>query len=199
MAKQNSVTILERDYDKSVHSIIKLKDKEKYDFEQEMKEYAKIFLRQNFNMNLRIPIKIDGRLTRAGGSFHFFSGKNKRADMIKMSERFIACAFHDKEDGVEAILDVLRHELVHYALFEQGKNFSDGDEDFENALKELEIGSSGATPESKRLSKTTNVWYSMHDMYRNSVNGKIYPYNHTIKKQDWIGERIAVRIVKTTF
>lgn len=199
MAKQNSSTILEKRYDKSVHSIIKLKDKEKYDFEQDMKRYARMFLKKNFNMNLKIPIKIDGRLTRAGGSFHFFSGKNKRSDMIKMSERFIACALRDEEDGVEAILDVLKHELVHYALFEQGRDFSDGEKDFENTLKELKIGSSGATPESKRLSKTTNVWYSMIDIYKNKVTGKTYHYNHTIKKQDWIGERIAVRIVKTTF
>lgn len=197
MEKRESVTILEKDYDKSVHNLVKLKDSEKFKFEKEMKDYARVFLRQNFDMVLRIPIKIDGRLTRAGGSFHFFSGNNKRSDMIKMSERFIACALHDEKDGIEAILDVLRHELVHYALFEQGRDFSDGDKDFENTLKELEIGSSGATAKSRRLSKVSNVWYSMIDIYQSS--GKKYYYNHTKKKQSWIGERVSVRIIKTVF
>lgn len=200
MAKQNSVTILERDYDKSVHNIIKLKDKEKYDFEQDMKEYAKIFLRQNFNMNLRIPIKIDGRLTRAGGSFHLYDNKNRRESIIiKMSERYIACAFLDRKDGVEAILDVLRHELVHYALFEQRKGYGDGDHEFENKLAELGIGSSGATPDKKRLSKTLTVWYKMLDVYVSELSGKEHEYTHTKKQQSWIGRRVGVRVIKSVF
>lgn len=200
MKKNDKLVILEKKYEESVHEIIRLKPREKHSFEKEMEKYADSFLRTNFNMRLRIPIKIDGRLTRAGGSFHLYDNKSRRESIvIKMSERYIACAFLDKKDGVEAILDVLRHELVHYALFEQRKGYSDGDHDFESKLAELSIGSSGATADKKRLSKTFNVWYKMLDIYIDEIDGTEYEYNHTKKHQSWIGKRVGVRVIKSIF
>lgn len=41
------------------------------------------------------------------------------------------------------VLDVLRHELVHYAMYKQEKKFDDGEEDFENELSRLRVSPTG--------------------------------------------------------
>ena len=67
---------------------------------------------------------------------------------------------------LEEIYDTLKHELVHYALSVQGKNYSDGDYDFEHKLYELNISSSGSTPVRKRLSERTLRYYIPYKIYQ---------------------------------
>lgn len=162
-----------------------------------MKLYASNFLREHFNMELNIPIKIDGRLTRTGGSYHYKIGG--KGILIKMSERFIYGALMDETEGVDAILDILKHELVHYALHEQGKDFGDGEKEFEETLAKLNIGSSGETSKKKRLTKKKNVWYHVYDVYYSRILDRKVLYKHTKEKQDWMGERIGYRIIKSYF
>lgn len=197
MTKTDRVVIVERAVQNRAefNSIGKLSKSEKQKFEQQMRMYSRNFLKENFNMSMEIPIKIDGRLTRAGGSYHHTA---KKPIMIKISERFMYGALLDNE-GVEAILDVLKHELVHYALHMQGKDYHDGQKEFEETLARLNIGSSGATASKKRLSKKRNVWYNIYDIYHNKVLGKTNLYNHTKQEQNWIGNRVGYRIVKTYF
>lgn len=198
MAKDNVQVILKGSYSNNVHNMIKLKQKEKKEFTQQMERYADNFLKEHFKLNLEIPIEIDGRLTRAGGSFHYMRKDNKPIK-IKMSERFVACALKDTEEGVHAILDVLNHELVHYALCVLGKEFNDGKDDFEQTLARLNIGSSGATNAKKRLSARKNVWYTIEDIYHCSIRKRKFVHNHTQKEQEWIGRRQEFRIVKSYF
>lgn len=196
----NKEIILQTAYTKEVNNMVKLTPIKRQTFEAELRVYARNFLKKNFNMKLGIPIKIDGRLTKAGGSFHYYRRKDhNEAKVIKISQRYIACALHDEVDGIPAILDVLKHELVHYALLELGMNHADGQDDFENKLAELDIGSSGATPKNKRLSKTPNVWYKMVDVYQNDIFEQKYEYNHTAKAQDWVGRRVSSKILKVVF
>lgn len=163
-------------------------------------KYAKVFCKKHFDILFDIPIIIDGRLTSVGGSFRYkINGKSKHIpSKIKMSERYIKCAFMDKDDGIEAIYNVLNHELVHYALCYLGKDHSDGTYEFESTLARLNIGSSGATSKSKRMSETPNVWYTACDVYV-SLSGKQHNYKHTQKEQDWLGKRIGYRIIKSDF
>lgn len=199
MSKKDDVEVLfKKPYTSKINNIIKFKRNEKENHEKELRMYANNFLKTNFDMQLNIPIKIDGRLTRTGGSFHYMRKDNKPV-VIKISERFMACALHDEEDGIGAILDVLEHELVHYALARQGKNFNDGDHDFESTLAKLKIGASGATNKKKVLSKSENIWYQIVDIYYNQVLDKFYTQNHTKKSKDWVGERLETQIIKTRF
>ena len=198
----NAEIILKGKYQKSVHNMIKLSVKEKKEFTEQMVKYANNFLIENFNLKLNIPIEIDGRLTKTGGSFHFLNNRQTKEctpKRIKMSERFIACALKDKTEGVHAILDVLNHELVHYALCVSGKEFNDGTVEFEQTLAKLNIGSSGATHPSKRLSKRKNVWYKIEDIYDCPIMKKRYVNKHTQKEQNWIGKRTEFQIVKSYF
>lgn len=198
--KKENVVVIRKQFNNvaEINKLGKLTKNEKIQFTSEMERYAQRFLKDNFDLNLGIPINIDGRLTRTGGSFHFMRNM-RQATQIKMSERFIYGALQDDAEGVEAILDVLRHELVHYALFKKGSNeFSDGQPEFERTLKELNIGASGATNEKKVMSLKENVWYRIYDEY-SGFDGKIRLYNHTKKAQSWIGKRVGYRIVKSYF
>ena len=95
-------------------------------------------------------------------------------------------------DDLEEIYDTLKHELVHYALSVQGKNFSDGDYDFEHKLYELNISASGSTPIHKRLTKRTLRYYAPYKIYQGDNkeefyfrSGKSYYSQVTVKNQKY--------------
>lgn len=98
----------------------------------ELLDYANDFLNKNYGMNLVVPLLVNGRLTKTYGRFKYernrFSGEEK-ALSVELNKTFIL--HNSKED----VFNILRHELIHYALFELGKPFDDGDSYFENELK----------------------------------------------------------------
>ena len=198
MTKRERIVLVEKTTKSKseFNKIGKLTKSDKLKFENQMKMYAQNFLSQNFDLKLEIPIVIDGRLTRTGGSYHHTA---KKGIMIKISERFMYGALLDETEGVGAVLDILEHELVHYALHMQGRDYRDGSKEFEETLARLNIGSSGATAKKKRLSKKKNVWYSIYDMYYNKVFKKVEFYNHAKSESDWVGERVGYRIEKIYF
>lgn len=180
--------------------------KQKAKHEKELETYANKFLEKNYNTSLTVPIKISGRLTSTGGYFKGRIEKGIRKPMeIQMSERFMAGALHDGQEGLEAILDTLKHELVHYVLFKLGKEFRDGDSEFESELARLDIGTSGTTNRKLVKSKKLNVWYSIVDIYEqqsyNILKEKVVTYktykNHSQKQAK--GNRIAYEVVKSYF
>lgn len=185
---------------------VTLKNKKKH--EQELEAYAKQFLKNEYGLELSIPIKISGRLTSTDG---YFQGRitpkgDRISGNINLSERFMASALNDGAEGLEAVLDTLRHELVHYALFKLGKNYSDGDEDFENELARLGIGTSGATRKDLVKSTKKNIWYSVLDIYEYEVYDitkraivKREAYKNHAQKQVVGGKRIAYEVVKSYF
>ena len=89
--------------------------------------YARNWLKATYNLELEIPIIINARLSKALGHFkHYGPG---RPHSISIGKRTI------EYYGKEVTLDVLKHELVHYACFVLGKPYRDGDWYFENELK----------------------------------------------------------------
>ena len=97
-----------------------------------LKKYAESFLRKNYNLSLEIPLLINNRLRSTLGSFNR-NYKGDKACEIELSGQLVKYATKD------VILDTLKHELIHYALFVLNKPFHDGDEYFENELKRLEV------------------------------------------------------------
>ena len=102
----------------------------------DVKKHAKNFLRDNYGMVLNIPIKRNNRLSRAMGRFIHTERKPVAIDL--------AGSLLDYNER-ETILDVLEHELVHYALFSKGLPYHDGDDYFEESLKELGISATNTT------------------------------------------------------
>ena len=110
--------------------------------------YTKIaddFLQKEFNINLKIPIEINGRLSKTLGRYIY---RGNRPLKIELSKKLLE--YYDKD----TIIDVLKHELVHYALHKMGvKGFGDGDADFENTLKILDVNRTGVIKNKGKVHK----------------------------------------------
>lgn len=130
---------------------------------------ADYFLEKNFEMKKEIPIEINSRLTRTHGNFSYFV-ESKKPIKITISKRFVTSAIIMGE--IDSVLDTLRHELVHYALFMKGLKYSDGEYDFEKKLSELNIGSSGATAPNKVMSSKVSRYVELHPQFKCSGCGK---------------------------
>jgi SprT-like protein len=101
----------------------------------QLKAYANKFLKENYNMTLTVPLQLNGRMKRTCGWFKHMKYKDGRreAKCIELNKYFV------ENNEPTIVLDVLRHELVHYALFMQGRPNSDGHPVFENELRRLGV------------------------------------------------------------
>lgn len=104
----------------------------------ELVAVASEFLK-NYEMTLDVPIEFNSRLKRVLGRV-IIRKKNGIyiPEKIEMSIDFMKA--HPKEN----IIDVMKHELVHYALATKQLPFKDGETLFESELKKYGIKSSGA-------------------------------------------------------
>lgn len=91
---------------------------------------AREFLDKEFGLELDIPIFVSNKLKRTFGYFQYRKGV---AWKIEISQELIDT--HPKE----VVIDVLKHELVHYALFELGKPWRDKDRYFKETLDRLGV------------------------------------------------------------
>lgn len=102
---------------------------------EELTEYAADFLRDNYDMELAIPILRNNRLRTTMG--RFIENHEGAADRIEIA------GYMFEYSAREVIIDTLYHECVHYALFERGEPSDDGEPYFEAELKRLDIGATG--------------------------------------------------------
>jgi SprT-like protein len=98
----------------------------------QLQMYAKKFLKDNYNLDLVVPLQLNGRLNTCKGRFVSYRG-TKIPKVIELNKIFV------EHNDPAVVLDVLRHELVHYALFMLNKPNSDGHPVFENELKRLGV------------------------------------------------------------
>jgi SprT-like protein len=101
-----------------------------------LERYANHFLKNNYGFGLSIPLQINGRLKSTQGKFTYVkykSGKPSVPKHVQLSKALV----ENNPDSI--VLDVLAHELIHYALFMKGLPHSDGHPTFENELKRLGI------------------------------------------------------------
>lgn len=90
-------------------------------------EIARDWLKETYGMELTIPVELNSRITRALGRFQYLS-RTKKPVKIEIGTKTIDYY------GKEVTLDVLKHELIHYACFVLGKPYRDGEWYFENEL-----------------------------------------------------------------
>ena len=100
-------------------------------------DYANNFLYEEYGISLDIPIKVNSRLKNCHGFYVYNDEKGLR---IELSKRLIDYA----PDYI--IKDVLRHELIHYALHKLGRNFLDEDDDFKSELNKHDTSPSNYYP-----------------------------------------------------
>ena len=119
----------------------------------QLEKYAEKFLMDNYNMKLLVPLKINGRLRIPCGRFVYIKrdGKPIAPKAVELNKYFL------ENNEINIVLDVLRHELIHYALFMQGKPHSDGHPVFENELDRLGVVRQETINKYKIQSKPVNV------------------------------------------
>lgn len=84
------------------------------------------FLREAYNLDLNVPISINSDLSRILGRFIFT--ENNTNNRIEFSERLI------KHGTEQQIISVLKHECIHLALYTLGRDYKDGQKEFESEL-----------------------------------------------------------------
>ena len=97
--------------------------------EAELEAYADKFLQEHFNRTLDIPIKLNGRLTRSLG--RFVSNTLGESLRIEISKDLCTDALLTEDNS--RLYGVIKHECIHYALFEQGLPSNDDDIEFINS------------------------------------------------------------------
>ncbi|AGI11813.1 hypothetical protein X915_gp089 [Bacillus phage vB_BanS-Tsamsa] len=120
-------------------------------YERQLKKYADKFLMENYGMTLTVPLKLNGRLSKTLGWFSY-TRKEGRPLAVEINKKFAI------NNDAELVLDVLKHELVHYALFMQGKPHSDGDSYFENELQRKGIVSQTTINKKYKIASVKNVY-----------------------------------------
>lgn len=137
-----------------VESILSLR-REQYQELMLMLDYeAKKMLATSFKepLELAIPITISWKMFRYLGAFHFkdtnvldrMDGKlrytvKREPRVIRLSYVLIISSLLDND--YSTLLDTLRHEVVHYALYIMGEDACDGSFAFESTLARLGISS----------------------------------------------------------
>lgn len=109
---------------------------------KELQEVANDFLKENFNLTLDIPIRVSNRMTRTMG--RFVRTQNRITKEITPKEIVISGNVI-KYYSTHELIDTLKHECVHYALYTLGKPFADGEAYFENTLNKLSVSSTMTT------------------------------------------------------
>lgn len=98
----------------------------------QLNRHANKFLGENYGMKMEIPLKLNGRLSVACGRFRHYNVAGRPLD-VELNKKFV------ENNADDVVLDVLYHELVHYALYMKNRDYRDGQSDFENELKRLGI------------------------------------------------------------
>ncbi|MDM8214351.1 hypothetical protein QUW13_10815 [Enterococcus hirae] len=193
--------------DQTAERSLKLSKEEKRFALKQMKNAAERFLNEEYQLPLAIPLVINGRTRATFGQFKLLKkGTQQVPKELAISEQFLALArFDDAKQAKQIVMDVLRHELIHYALFTENKPYRDGEPFFEAELARLGISSSGATARRKQLSAVRLDYYEAIDVYRwkeaGSQTVSLERYRHTKKdystKTRWFSrQRVALEIRK---
>lgn len=104
--------------------------------EKELEHFGNEFCLKNYSLRLTVAIRIKRNFMnpKVLGKFKC----NKKAPIeIQLSKKLIDTHDH------QTILDVLKHELVHYCCYMRNKPHLDGEYYFESELQRLHISSSG--------------------------------------------------------
>lgn len=99
---------------------------------EELRAFAQDFVKSNYGVDLIIPIEINPKLTRALGRFiHKRTTEPGLKIPVKIDLAKDLITYYKKEE----IIDVLKHELIHYSLYMLDKPYRDRHPYFENELK----------------------------------------------------------------
>jgi SprT-like protein len=92
-----------------------------------VENYCIKFLKDNYNLELIVPVKFNGRLITTLGAF-VHKSKPLNPLYIEFNKKFVENA------KLDDIISIIKHECIHYAMYMLNKPFYDGDKEFEEEL-----------------------------------------------------------------
>ncbi|MFJ8247342.1 SprT-like domain-containing protein [Peribacillus asahii] len=101
-----------------------------------LEQEARKFLKEAYNLELEVPVLINGRLKSTYGRF-VHNRVQKRPVKIEISKNYI------EHQEFETVRETLLHECIHYALYMKGLPYKDGHPVFEAELKKWGSHSTG--------------------------------------------------------
>lgn len=122
----------------------------------QLKQYANKFLKDTYGMELIVPLTLNGRMKTTCGWFKhrkFRDGRKGEPLCIELNKFFV------ENNDSEIVLSVLKHELIHYVLYMQGKPHTDGHPVFENELRKQNAVSQSTISKYTIESKPTKLHY----------------------------------------
>lgn len=147
----------------------------------ELQGYATKWLRENFDLGLAIPIKINSRLQRTLG---WFRHTRSVAIEIELSKKLLT--YYE----IDEIKDVLHHELIHYALFTLRKPYKDGDRFFEQTLQIFGVTRTGVYKHHGKIYEY-RCSCKTHEMRRQLNLNRGYICKSCQAKLSFVGEKIV--------
>jgi SprT-like protein len=97
---------------------------------------ARNFLKNAYNLELNIPVRVNGRLRSTYGRF-ICHPTGRIPIAIEMSKNYI------KHQDWKTVYETLIHECIHYALFVMNKPYNDGHPVFEREIQKHGSHSTG--------------------------------------------------------
>lgn len=112
---------------------------------REFTNTAKRYAREYWDMTLDIPIKwVHRPKSSRYGSFYYLKKKNSVGKIVgKIPHSIVMNISKVNEFTDELLLDVLKHELAHWACLKRKRPFTDGSEYFEKELLRIGAPSTG--------------------------------------------------------
>lgn len=92
---------------------------------------ARIVAKKHFGLDFDIPVRINSRLVSTLGRYRSYRGSLFRPVNIEISEKLLL-KYNNKE-----IVQVIAHEVCHWALHKQGKPHKDKDTFFKSEIKRI--------------------------------------------------------------
>lgn len=129
---------------KGVEDIDLLGNTELYDTVEGLNELSSLIALKYWGMDLDIPIKINNRLTRTYGRYIYRYIRNKKGKVVGYEPDRIEVSGESFNNFTRlSMLDLLKHELCHWACMSMGKSSSDGTVFFESELRRIGSTSTG--------------------------------------------------------
>ena len=164
-------------FDSLIH---KYNYKLEHELSKKLTIYANNFLQTNFNIELYAKICFNNSLKQVKGRTILDPNKEEYNE-IELSGELLNLSLLDTKK-YDYLYDVLNHELIHYALYILNKNFNDGEDDFENTLHKLDVGSSGLTKNYKKFENKIREYRSYVHMNCGIIGGW-YSYQRKMNKK----------------
>ena len=104
--------------------------------ERKLTKDAQKFLQEAYGLTLECPVEVNGRLKSKNGRF-VYSRRIKRPVKIEISKNYI------QYQDWKIVIETLKHECIHYALYMLDKPFHDGHPLFEAEIQKHDSHSTG--------------------------------------------------------